>query len=516
MAPPADPLAAPDASAPPDAQRRPLRALTLRMQVILALAVAAMAGLLLGWVWTQAGRDWAGYLDRAEHAGAALYATLAAPGLPAPAGVQITPLPPGASPPFPPPAQPLRETRLSILTAPEGPTAGGAARLSLLISAPQQVLPIAGLDQGAAHPAERLGQVLQALARSCSDAVLYARLDSGPWLRIDGDAIWSCAAVPPDRRLPATLAILAAVALMLGLLANQHAALVRVLDAMTDRFTGLDRPVPIEGPAELRALAEAATALVVRERAQLAQRAQMLAGISHDLGTPTTRMRLRAALITDPEVRTRFERDIEQMSDMIEAVLIHTREQMAQEAPVPVSVLSLLQSVADDFADTGASVELIEPQAPEAPEGATLFSGGSPPRHRPGRRPGRGVARKAGRPLASDQRMLALCRPKALRRAVSNLVENALKYGRRARIEIAADAATLTIRVRDFGGGAIAASDIADLVAPFARGANAAHTPGTGMGLAIADGIARQHGGSLRHDDTNEGIVASLTIRRNL
>jgi signal transduction histidine kinase len=498
-----------------------VRPMTLWMQGLLALLLATAGGIVLGWVWTQAGRDWASHLDRAAQAGTALFTTLATPGVPAPAGLRVTALPAGAAPPYPPAAQPMRETRLSILTTaeiappetgaatmpettPRDPTAHGAARLALVISGPQQTLPVAGLDQGSAHPAQRLGQITTTLARNCSDAVLYARSDGGPWLRIDGEGIWSCTAVPPDRRLSITLATLGALAMMLGLLANQHAALARLIAAMTDRFAGLDRPVPVEGPAELRALAESATALVMREREQLAERAQMLAGISHDLGTPTTRMRLRAALITDPDVRANFERDIEQMSDMIEAVLIHTREQMAQEAPVPVSVLSLLQSVADDFTDTGASVELIEPSPRATPEGATMFSGNLQ------------AGRKAARLPASDQRMLALCRPKALRRAISNLVENALKYGRRARIEIDADAETLTIRVCDFGGGALAASAISDLVAPFARGPNAAHTPGSGMGLAIVDGIARQHGGALRHDDSREGIIASLTIRRNL
>jgi len=486
--------------------------LSLGLRVLLALAATGLTGAALGWVWTQAGRDWAAHLDRASHAGAVLYASLAVPGLPAPAGLTLVRLPADAGPPFATgaraPAPPPRETRLSILTAPdntaEGATGHGGSRLALIVTARHQVLPVAGLDQGSAHPAERLGQVLRALARNCSDAVLHARRDAGPWVRIEGAAIWSCAAAPPDRRLPVTLAGLGVLALVLGALANQRAALERVIGAMRDRFDGLDRTIPVEGPAELRALALAANGMAAREQERLAERAQILAGISHDLGTPTTRMRLRAALIADPELRARFERDIEQMAGMIEAVLVHTREQMGQEVPVPVSVLSLLQSVADDFTDTGASVRLVPPDRIAAPGGTTLFSGRT-----------RGGQRSQGLALA-DQRMLALCRPKALRRAVANLVENALKYGRRAEIGIEADAETLTIHVRDHGGGAIRACEIADLVGPFARGPNALRLPGSGMGLAIVDGIARQHGGSLRHDDWAEGVVAILTLRRNL
>jgi signal transduction histidine kinase len=494
---------------PPVLSRLASRPPSLQSQVLLALSVAVMCGAALGWVWTQSARDWGAWLDRATHSGAVLYASLSTHGLPPPPGLTLTPLPPDRVPPFPPPAQPMRETRLSILSAPEGLPGSGAgpatqthSRLALVVVATDRVFPVAGLEQGSGHPAERLGLLVRTLARQCSDAVLYARRDAGPWLRITGGPVWSCAATPRDRRLPVTLAVLAALALTLGTMANQRVALDRVLAAMKDRFGGLDRRIPDEGPAELRAMAQAADAMLARQQDWLAERAQILAGISHDLGTPTTRLRLRAALIADDDLRARFERDIEQMSGMIEAVLIHTREQMAQEVPIPVSVLSLVQSVADDFADTGASVRLLPPEAISAADAPHLFSG----------RAGRG--RKGAGLSAGDQRMLAVCRPKALRRAVTNLVENALKYGRRAQIEIAADAETLTIRVRDHGGSGIRASELADLVGPFARGANAARTPGSGMGLTIVDGIARQHGGSLRHDDWAEGIVAILTLRR--
>jgi len=472
--------------------------LPLSVLVGLALAVALAVGLVLGWAWTKSARDWAAYLEGANRAGVALYAVVVEPGLPAPQGLTVTALPPGSAPPL---GQALRETRFSILSPRSGaPGERQGLRLEVVITAEGPVPPVAQLEQAGGNPAEQLGRVLRAMARQCSDALIHARADGGPWLRIEGAQVWSCAAVPPDRRLAITLAAFAAFALALGALANARAALERVGAAMAERFGGADTEIPLDGPRELRALAMAANDMTARARESLSERAQILAGISHDLGTPTTRMRLRAALIADPELRARFEHDIAQMAGMIDAVLVHTREQMALEAAIPVSVLSLVQSVADDFADTGASVQLLPPVSLQASDGSTVFSGGK-------RRRGAGLQ-------AADQRMLAFCRPKALRRAVENLVENALKYGRRAQIELEADAQTLTIRVRDHGGGRIRAADMADLVAPFARGPNAAQSPGSGMGLAIVEGIARQHGGSLRHDDWAEGIVATLTIRR--
>jgi signal transduction histidine kinase len=110
--------------------------------------------------------------------------------------------------------------------------------------------------------------------------------------------------------------------------------------------------------------------------------------------------------------------------------------------------------------------------------------------------------------------MLARVRPAALTRAVTNLVENALKYGRRAEIALDGDAETLTVTVRDAGGSGMDAATLEALVAPFRRGANARATRGAGMGLAIVDGIARQHGGALSFADEGGGIAARLTIRR--
>lgn len=467
-----------------------MRTPSMAAQVVLALAVVLALGAGLTWVWAGHARAWAGHLDRAARAGVALYASLALPGLPAPEGLVLSP---GAAPEGP---QPARETRLSILDS-AGETGGG--RLALVIVSPSLTYSVAGLDQAGASPAERLGQVTRAMARHCSDAVLFARRDTGGWVRVEGPTVWTCAALPRDLRLPATLAAVLALAGVLGWLATQRAGFERVLAALGGQFGGVAARIPRAGPPELRALADAANAMQARERDRLKARAALLAGISHDLGAPTTRLRLRAALIPDDELRARFQRDIEQMADMIDGVLTHTREEMAQEAPRLVSVLSLVQSVADDFADMGAPVRLAEPEGLAAGTSASLFA--------TGRKPGAGV-------LAADRRMLARCRPNALCRAVTNLVDNALKYGRRAEIALEADARELTILVRDAGGSGLRAEAMAELIAPFSRGANAATSRGAGMGLAIVDGIARQHGGTLSFTDAAGGIEARLTIRR--
>jgi two-component system osmolarity sensor histidine kinase EnvZ len=478
--------------------------LSLSAQIMLVLVCWLLAGIGLGWVWTRAAADWTAHLDRAERVGAALYVAVVIPGLPEPAGVSITPLAHGEGPApgrLPPN---LRETRLSILSDPlaSGRGAdGGGGRVDVVIATPGRALPVAGLDHGAAHPAERMGQILRSMARVCSDAVIYARPDGGGWLRIGGHEIWSCAAAPADHRIAAALLAGLVLALTLGALANQAHAVQRVVQAMSDRFGGVNTRIPEIGPRDLRALARGANALAAREKARLESRAQALAGISHDLGTPATRLRLRAEMISDDALRGLVSRDIAQMTDMIEAALTLTREEMVDEPPQPVSVRSLVESVVDDFADFGAPVSQDALRGLDVPSPGTLLSA-------PAQR------RKDARYLLSDQRMLALCRPKSLRRAITNLVDNGLKYGRRVQVGIEAEAETLTIEVRDHGGHGTTPAQLAELVAPFARGANARQTHGAGMGLAIVDGIARQHGGGLEFDTWEQGIVARLSIRR--
>lgn len=478
-----------------------MRPPSLGLQVGLALMVAAALAAGVAWVWMDAARAWSDHLDRAERAGVALYASLAVPGLPSPRGLTLERLAPGSAPSLDTLPQPVRETRLTLLDARGGLEGGG--RMALVVAGSRAV-PLADLTAAdGANPAERLGQVLRVLARVCSDAVLFARRDIGAWVRVEGGPVWSCAVRPTDLRLPVTLAAAVLLAALLGWLAGQRAAVERVVAAMTGQMGGgVAARIPQGGPAEVQAIAAAAQAMQEREHARLESRAAILAGISHDLGTPMTRLRLRAALVADADLRTRIERDIAQMADMVDGVLAHTREEMATEEPRLISVLSLVQSVADDFADTGAPVHLAEAPELAADAPASLFAGA----------PARG---RGGVLAAADRRMLARARPGALRRAVTNLVDNALKYGRRAEVSLEAGAETLTIVVRDAGGGGTAAAEMADLVAPFSRGANARTTRGAGMGLAIVEGVARQHGGTLGYADApGGGLEARLTLRR--
>jgi signal transduction histidine kinase len=116
--------------------------------------------------------------------------------------------------------------------------------------------------------------------------------------------------------------------------------------------------------------------------------------------------------------------------------------------------------------------------------------------------------------LPEAQRILVTARPIALKRAISNLIENALKYGRRASVELTANPDHAIIVIEDEGSG-MSAEDIEAVVAPFKRGGNTQAIDGFGLGLTIVATVAEQHGGSLHFETGRHGLRACLEICRN-
>jgi signal transduction histidine kinase len=254
---------------------------------------------------------------------------------------------------------------------------------------------------------------------------------------------------------------------------------------------------PVEGPEELRRMVAAVNDYLAEERARLETRALVLSGVSHDLGTPATRLRLRTALIGDDALRARFESDIGAMTGMIEQVLTYTRAEIGAEPVRELSLTALVESVVADWQDTGRPVTYQPPEPPALETRPGLFGAGEPAR----------VTVDAAR------RVLMRGRPLALQRALGNLIDNALKYGRRATVRVLASADQAVIEVQD-EGHALTPEDLARLTDPFARGANAGLAPGVGLGLTIVTTIAAQHGGTLEYDQRPGGLCARLVLAR--
>ncbi|WP_254694326.1 sensor histidine kinase [Sulfitobacter sp. SK012] len=251
------------------------------------------------------------------------------------------------------------------------------------------------------------------------------------------------------------------------------------------------------GLQELQEIIAAVNSYLEIEREQLAGRAAVLSGVSHDLGTPATRLRLRAALIQDADLRQKFETDIDSMTGIIESVLTYTHVEMGAEEPRNLSLTSLLDAIVANYQDVGRPVTLRKAKDVVVKGGKSIFMS----------RQGYGV-------VSNNRDTVVHARPVSLERAITNLIENALKYGRRATVSLEANAQSATIIIEDEGSESSAA-EIEKLLAPFQRGENTTTIDGHGLGLTIVATIAKLHGGQLTFEDSATGVTARLAIQRS-
>lgn len=223
-------------------------------------------------------------------------------------------------------------------------------------------------------------------------------------------------------------------------------------------------PMPAEGPTEVRAAVHAFNDMQEKLRLYVQGRTEMIAAIAHDLRTPLTRLRFRAEAAPE-EVRDKIAADVEQMDGMIASVLAFVRGETGREAREPVDLAALVASVADDAAETGGAVTLEEAQP------ATV----------------------AGDAVA-------------LRRLLTNLIDNAVKFAGGARVSLVREGAWAMLRVDDDGPG-LPGPELERAFEPFHRGEPSRNreTGGAGLGLSVVRGIARAHGGDARLENRPEG-----------
>ena len=231
--------------------------------------------------------------------------------------------------------------------------------------------------------------------------------------------------------------------------------------------------LPQSGPDEIRILATALNRLGGRIHAMVEDRTRMIAAVGHDLRTPITRLRLKAEFIEDEATREPILRDLEQMNAMVYGALSYLRDGTAEQS-APTDLTTLLQTIRDQFADMGHNVSYVGPD-----------------------------------------RLVASVRADDLQRAVTNLVENAVKHGTQTTVRLEHGDGCVIICVVDNGPG-IATENREPLLKPFARGDDARSPDGQtgfGLGLSIAEAVARSHRGALTLlDNERGGLVAKITI----
>nr|WP_229505095.1 ATP-binding protein [Massilia mucilaginosa] len=289
--------------------------------------------------------------------------------------------------------------------------------------------------------------------------------------------------LPLSERLPYMLAAqLALVALACWLAVRLAIRPLRTLAQAADALGPDLRPVrmPEQGPSEVVAAARAFNAMQQRIAAYVDERLRILAAISHDLQTPITRMRLRVDLMDESPQQQRLIDDLQHLEDLARQGIGYARAMHGQlEAARAIDPNDLLDAMALDYRDSGADV-------------AYASAGGAPV-------------------------LTPFCtRPGALRRVVTNLVDNGLKYASEVRIEMERAAPELiTIRVLDRGPG-IPEAALEQVFEPFYRLESSRNrdTGGTGLGLAIARQLALTLGGGLTlHNRPGGGLEARLVLR---
>jgi two-component system osmolarity sensor histidine kinase EnvZ len=251
---------------------------------------------------------------------------------------------------------------------------------------------------------------------------------------------------------------------------NQVSPIRRLATAAENFGKGRDTPnFRPSGATEVRQAASAFMAMRNRLERQIQQRTEMLAGVSHDLRTPLTRMKLQLAMLgRNPEI-DELNSDVAAMEGMIEGYLNFARGEGTEER-TPVDAAQLVEEVAHDARRNGADVALE-------------------------------IGGEVILPLARN----------AMRRCLTNLVENAARHGKHVEIHMLRNGAVLEITVDDDGPG-IPAEMREDVFRPFFRldESRNMETGGTGLGLSIAQDIVHNHGGEIRLDDAPKGGLRVL------
>jgi signal transduction histidine kinase len=236
-------------------------------------------------------------------------------------------------------------------------------------------------------------------------------------------------------------------------------------------------PIPEMGTIETRQASHAFNEMQIRLRELIDNRTRLLAAISHDLRTPLTLLRLRTENAADSDDKERMLATIAEMDAMVSAILQYTRDEMTTEPVRRTDLTALIQSVVDDMADAGMDVAF-------DPAPAVLVD----------------------------------CRSSALKRAITNLVDNAVKYGRKARVTLQAGEKLVEIVIEDEGPG-IPDEELTRVFQPFYRveGSRNRESGGVGLGLAITRSLVQRNNGTLSlQNRPSGGLRAQILLSKSV
>ena len=332
--------------------------------------------------------------------------------------------------------------------------------------------------------------------RAAREVAIFGKRHAPPSVKVmvagvrqDGGQEWLVARVlipPGEREFVATLIAqtLLLYAVLVGVIALILRRITRPLAALTGRLERFaetrspDGQLDPQGPDDMRRLIVAHNAMEARIAALLDEKDVMLGAIGHDLKTPLAALRVRIETVEDDAERARMAATIEDIVRSLDDILSLARVGRPSDPLEKSEISALVASVVEEYEDMDKPVELVDLQRIVLPVRATW-----------------------------------------LRRGLRNLIDNALRYGHRARVSLVRESRNAVIWIEDDGPG-IAEADIARMMEPFARGEPSRNsaTGGAGLGLTLARAIAEQHGGALTlanrrgPDGKVAGLVATISL----
>lgn len=316
--------------------------------------------------------------------------------------------------------------------------------------------------------------------RNCSDAPVATRIQILVKLGDQTLALRTHAVDGTRRRLtPPLIGALVFLGVALVLMSAWAVWLViRPLRRLSDQVTtfGQDMsfvPLAEEGPLEIRRAAHAFNLMQERVTRSMQDRTRMLAAISHDMRSPLTRMRLQLDTAESTPLVGQLLRETLLMQDMVTSALGYLGNRSTAEAFEPVDLAALLQTICDEYADTGVDIDYAGPEA-----------------------------------------LTVVCRPNGMQRAFGNLLENAIAFGHHVDVTAIVTGKLISVSISDDGPG-IPDAMLVDVIEPFVRldpSRNA--RPGSlGLGLSIVRDIMQEHGGRLVLSNRAEGgLLARIEL----
>ncbi len=305
---------------------------------------------------------------------------------------------------------------------------------------------------------------------------LALHLDEGPWLNISGSFIQANKLIILSAAL--ILILMAGASFLLCAWAVRRLAIPLVNFSNAAKRLGIDvnsPPLLEQGPMEIKQATRAFNQMQQQLKKLLTNRTQTLAAISHDLRTPITRLKLRAETIEDQTLYEKIIDDCLDMEEMINATLAFARDDHHEELMERFDLNALLDSICNDLIDTGRDVTY----------------------------------------ESHDTRLPFYGRANSLKRVFNNLIENAIKYGKNAKVTLQKNDENIIIEVIDEGPG-IPEKELEKVFEPFYRieRSRSKETGGTGLGLAVAREIIRAQGGDvvLKNREDENGLQAIITL----